>query len=164
MWNDRDKAYLWQLCSLSVMWVAINTTQKHPQLWSPGRSQKWDAALLSRAEPSSYISMYLFNRGFDKKPKHTEEPVIQKSFFGNYYSSKKRKAITTYTLYHPMKPFFVFYWTASAGIQARSHVSSGLDIRGRELTIKNTDCFKHTPINSYQSPTMLLAYHGKWLK
>lgn len=30
MGNDRDKAYLWQLHSLLVMWVAVSTTWKHP--------------------------------------------------------------------------------------------------------------------------------------
>lgn len=41
MGNDRDKAYLWQLHSLSVVWVATSTTQKHPLPWPPRRSQKW---------------------------------------------------------------------------------------------------------------------------
>lgn len=48
-----------------------------------------------------------------------------------------------------MKPFFALYWRAAAGTQAGSHVSSGLDGGGGEWTTKNTDYFKHTPLDSY---------------
>ena len=62
-----------------------------------------------------------------------------------------------------MKSFFVFYWRAAAGTQAGNYISSGLDGEG-EWTTKNTDCFKHTPLDSHQSPTTLPAYHGKSLQ